>query len=214
MVGKNKKEELQKENNDIKRELSDVKNHYANRLEEYKSLEDQHKDCEKLKKQKNNKIASNGMFQCVQCEKEYSEEWKLKSHMKQTHRYKCDQCEKMFNYQDIMKKHILIPHENAKLYCHFYNNKKTCPYNDECVFLHEHSRLCKYGSYCEREYCMFKHECQNKEIETVNVAEEIIEIADDKNGVLDKADAISVIVDVDVHENIIDCDSIEIDEKR
>ena len=103
--------------------------------------------------------------------------------------------------------------ENKKLYCHFYNNKKTCPYNDECVFLHEHSRLCKYGSYCEREYCMFKHECKNKEIETVNVAEEIIEIADDQNEVLDEADAISVIVDVDVHENIIDCDSMEINEK-
>ena len=162
------------------------------------------------------------MFQCVQCEKEYSEEWKLKSHIKQTHRYKCDQCEKMFKYQDIMKKHILIHHENAKLYCHFYNNSKTCPYNDECVFLHEHSRLCKYGSYCEREYCMFKHECQDKEIETVetekdvaeyDVAEDIIEITVDKNEAVNDADAISVIVDVDVHENIIDCDSMEINEK-
>ena len=69
---------------------------------------------------------------------------------------------------------------------------------------------------------MFKHEFQNKEIETVetekdvaeyNVAEEIIEIAVDKNEVVDEADAISGIVDVDVHENIIDCDSMEINEK-
>ena len=58
-----------------------------------------------------------------------------------------------------------ISHENGKFYCHFFNNRKTCPYADKCVFLHEDSKMCRYGALCERNYCMFKHD-QN-DIETV-----------------------------------------------
>ena len=81
--------------------------------------------------------------------------------------------------------------------------------DNECVFLYGHSRLCKYWSNCERDYCMFKHEFEIKEV----ISEETNEIAVDKNEVVDEADAITVIVDVDVHENIIDCESMEIKEK-
>ena len=45
-----------------------------------------------------------------------------------------------------------------KLYCHFHNNNKVCPYDKECVYLHEESGLCKYMEICEGEYCMYKHE--------------------------------------------------------
>jgi hypothetical protein len=31
-------------------------------------------------------------------------------------------------------------------------------YDKECVFLHENSKLCKYGSMSDRNCCMFKHE--------------------------------------------------------
>ena len=48
-----------------------------------------------------------------------------------------------------MKKHVLIAHENVKLYCHFYNNEKTFPFDKECVFLHEDSKFCKYDSICQ-----------------------------------------------------------------
>ena len=68
-----------------------------------------------------------GIFKCVRCEKEFDEQWKLSAHMKIHEKYQCEQCEKSFKYADIKKKHILITHENAKFYCHFYNNKKPCP---------------------------------------------------------------------------------------
>ena len=50
-----------------------------------------------------------------------------------------------------------ITHENFQIYCHYYNNSKTCPFKDECLFLHEEAPICKYGKLCERMYCMFKH---------------------------------------------------------
>jgi hypothetical protein len=67
-------------------------------------------------------------------------------------------CEKTFKYLDVKTKHVQIKHQNAKFYCHYFNNMKTCPYEDECVFLHEPSKLCKYGDECERTLCMFRHE--------------------------------------------------------
>ena len=84
--------------------------------------------------------------------------------MKMQDKYHCGQCEKSFKYEDVKRKHILNTHENAKFYCHFYNNKKTCPYDDECVFLHEDSKICKYGKTCEINYCMFKHKCIDDDI--------------------------------------------------
>ena len=48
---------------------------------------------------------------------------------------------------------------------------KTCPFGEECIFLHEVSRKCKYGKLCERLKCMFKHyddEMEDFEIESAN----------------------------------------------
>ena len=109
-------------------------------------------------------------FKCLYCKKEFNEEWKKQAHMKIHKKYPCNLCDKTFKYLDIMKKHVLIVHEKAKLYCHFYNNRKTCPYDAECVFLHENSKLCKYGSMCDRNYCMFKHETNAEEkLENIHV---------------------------------------------
>ena len=75
-------------------------------------------------------------------------------------------------------------HGNAKLYCHSFNNKQTCPFATECFFLHEDSEYCKYGLKCERIMRMFKHETEVfeeefanvEDIETVNENTEIIVI--------------------------------------
>ena len=75
---------------------------------------------------------------------------------------KCEQCNKT-KYQDILSKHIKIAHEKVNIYCHYFNNMKTCPFNEECIFLHEDSSKCKYGKACERMYCMFKHCDEEKE---------------------------------------------------
>ena len=87
---------------------------------------------------------------------------------------KCDVCAKTFKYEDLRKKHMLITHENFRIYCHFFNNGKTCPYNEDCVFLHKDSTVCKYGIACERKYCMFKHGRKNEPVESMydNIIEE------------------------------------------
>ena len=64
-----------------------------------------------------------------------------------------------------------ISHENFNIYCHFFTDEKTCPYDVECVFLHEDSAKCKYGDACERLYCMFKHE-KKKEFEQSDIIEQ------------------------------------------
>ena len=94
--------------------------------------------------------------------REFKEEWMLSAHMKTHEQYRCEQCDKTFKHLDIKKKHVLIQHENAKLYCHFYNNQKTCPYEDECIFLHEDAKFCKYDQMCERNFCMFKHKSNDE----------------------------------------------------
>ena len=88
----------------------------------------------------------------------FKEEWKLNAHLKSHEKYSCDHCDKRFKFQDIKDKHVKIAHESLKIYCHYFNNSKTCPFDNECVFLHEDAKICKYGAQCERNHCMFKHE--------------------------------------------------------
>ena len=55
-----------------------------------------------------------------------------------------------------------ITHENVRLYCHYFNNDKACPYKEECFFVHEDSVYCRYELSGEWNLGMFKH-CVNKE---------------------------------------------------
>ena len=97
--------------------------------------------------------------QCkLHCGVEVNEEWKMNAHMKQ-HEKKCNECDLSFKYQGILEKHLKISHEKLKIYCHFYKNHKSCPYGEKCVFLHEDSDNCKYGTMCERIFFMYKHGC-------------------------------------------------------
>ena len=34
----------------------------------------------------------------------------------------------------------------------------SLPYDDQCIFEHDESELCKFGHGYEREMCMFRHE--------------------------------------------------------
>ena len=62
-----------------------------------------------------------------------------------------------------MQKHIQATHDDVTIFCHYFNNQKDCPYDDECVFVHEESAICKFGNGCERLLCMFKHEIDKSE---------------------------------------------------
>ena len=202
MTGKiQNKKELQKENNEIKKELSDVKNHYANLLEEYRTLEAKTtssikcSECEKklesfkiVKKPQENHRPAKDMVKCDHCEKDFNEIWKLNAHLKRCKVNKCDVCDKTFKYTDLLKKHILIAHENFKIYCHFFNNEKSCP-NKECVFLHEDSPICKYDSVCERQYCMYKHGKKKESIEKNEECDDIVVVEVEIMNVDDKTNS-------------------------
>ena len=99
-----------------------------------------------------------GTFECEFCEKTFNEEWKMDAHVKLHKKYSCDKCEKSFELKDIRDKHVRIAHEGLKIYCYYYNNAGDCLHEDQCVFLHEDSPMCKYGQLCERNNCMFKHQ--------------------------------------------------------
>ena len=50
-----------------------------------------------------------------------------------------------------------MSHENVKLYCHFFNNERTCPFANLCICLHEDAEICRYDRMCECTLFMYKH---------------------------------------------------------
>ena len=190
MTGKTKKE-FQAENLELREKLKMVEYNFENLSDEHKTLQTNFiiekekrnmcNNCEKNLDRSNNfekhkNRSSMGVFKCEQCKKEFDQEWKKRAHEKKHKKYQCDKCDECFEYQDIMKKHKLVSHENTKLYCHFFNNDKSCPYDDRCIFLHEDSRVCKYDLNCERDYCMFKHRKKEELHENIELFDEVIDI--------------------------------------
>ena len=86
------------------------------------------------KKHKHVHMVANERFQCDNCEKEFDEGWKLKAHVKNHKKFECHQCVKTFQHSDTMKKHVDISHNNVKLYCHYFNDRRPCPNEEKCVF--------------------------------------------------------------------------------
>ena len=80
-----------------------------------------------------------------------------------TEEFNCDECDKVLKYKAALEKHKEAAHENAELFCHFLNNNKDCPFEDEYIFVHEESGNCKYGYQCERKLCMFMQEKTEEE---------------------------------------------------
>ena len=114
---------------------------------------------EELKKHKEEHSANQDKFQCEECLKSFEGESQLESHVKRVHKkYECDECDKVFNFEIVLERHKETVHEDIELFCHFFNNKKECPHDEQCIFLHEESAMCKYGSGWERKLCMFRHE--------------------------------------------------------
>ena len=120
-------------------------------------------------------------FECDECKRCFDEEWKMSAHLKSHKKYACNQCDKTFKWEDVLKKHVRISHENVKLFCHYFNNGLECPYNDECIFLHQDSEVCKYGAMCERNNCMYKHEEENDDEENGDEENSDEEIGDEEN---------------------------------
>ena len=218
------KKVLESENSALKDEDKNLKLDYATLSEKYETLQSKVNSeetkkktnfrCNKckqsfetlkdFKKHKNEHQIKHDVFECSKCDKTFDEEWKLNAHMKLHNKYQCDQCSKNFKDEELMRKHVKITHENLKLYCHYFNNKKKCPYNEECVFLHEEANQCKYGNLCERMLCMFMHENETNE---ENEVEETIAYNELVNSVTEVID-----VDIETHEDlskIVDIDDLD-----
>ena len=70
---------------------------------------------------------------------------------------------------------------SVELFCYFFNNDKDCPYQEECIFLHEESEVCKFGKTCDRVMCMFRHDFDNGIDERNEQPEEAIGNNNDAN---------------------------------
>ena len=49
---------------------------------------------------------------------------------------------------------MAVVHEKMKIYYHYYNNNKECPFKDQCIYAY----IKKKENQCEIMYCMFKHD--------------------------------------------------------
>ena len=96
-------------------------------------------------------------FNCDLCDLKFNEEWKMLAHKRSHTKFKCEKCDKNFQYQVLKERHMKISHGDKLLYCHYFNNKKECPYEKNCIYIHDDSEICKYDSKCARNLCMYKH---------------------------------------------------------
>jgi hypothetical protein len=118
------------------------------------------------------------IFYCDKCEKHFNEEWKMRAHRNghNENENKCNLCSKAFRSAETKEKYVKICHENVKLYCYYFNNKKICPYDEECVLFHIESPACRYGALCDGLMCMFRHEYDD--VETSETFEKELEKTD------------------------------------
>ena len=99
---------------------------------------------------------------CTECKEAFVKTSDLEAHIKVNHAIKeehsCDQCGKMFALKWRLKKHR-EGHENSlQKHCHYFNNGKSCPYEEiGCMFKHEVSKSCVFGQKCKNTLCQFKH---------------------------------------------------------
>ena len=111
-----------------------------------------------LQKHKVRSLDCQANYECDQCDLTYTSEMQLLRHVKKHGKFSCEECENEYNFTGVLEKHIDVVHKSMKIFCHYYNNKKECPYSDQCIYAHEDNKDCMYGNDCERIMCMFKHE--------------------------------------------------------
>ena len=101
-------------------------------------------------------------FECRYCNEQFDMKWKLEIHM-QTHenveKFKCSDCEKTFLLKWRLRKHKAL-HGNSEIKCcHYFNNKKPCPYDViGCKFRHVEAARCTFQEKCIRKLCPYKHD--------------------------------------------------------
>ena len=99
--------------------------------------------------------------------KKFTEVWKLEVHLK-LHRdvesFECNVCSKTFHLKWRPSKHRQMHSiSNTNKKCHYFNNDKSCPYQDVgCMFLHQASEACYFDSNCRNKLCPHQHKSLEK----------------------------------------------------
>ena len=160
--------QLTKEFEELKEKIDNINKKYEyleNIIQKQKTFQFKCALCKKkfgninnLKDHKKNEACGKKSFECGECDKSYNTTDQLETHKKIHVKFGCEECDCEFKFERNLLKHMEAVHGNRILYCHFYNNDKDCPFDDECVFAHQDSPDCKYGAGCERVMCMFSHE--------------------------------------------------------
>ena len=101
-------------------------------------------------------------LKCNLCEKSFHRYSDLENHIETNHDrhqvFQCDQCEKNFILKWRLRKHMQLHTENNIKNCHYFNNRKKCPFEKlGCKFLHAVSKICELGQTCKRHLCPFRH---------------------------------------------------------
>ena len=86
-----------------------------------------------------------------------------------------------------------------KIFCHYFNNNYECPYDDQCIFAHDESPVCKFGKECERLMCMFKH---NGRRDVSDDEDEVDENSEDESGDENEGDENNLIKITDLEPSL------------
>ena len=101
-------------------------------------------------------------LKCEHCEKTFDQNCDLENHLKtheQAKRFKCNGCDKLFLLKWRLMQHAKIHEDLNVKFCHFFNNDKSCPYEEiGCMFKHEPSPQCKFKENCLYKLCPSKHD--------------------------------------------------------
>ena len=99
-------------------------------------------------------------IKCDECDQTFEFSVALEKHMEshqKSKNFKCDICNKEFYLKWRLQKHIL-GHEKNKKFCHYYNNKLVCPFEENgCMFNHAISPTCIFKDKCANTLCQFRH---------------------------------------------------------
>ena len=153
---------------DLKSKIDVLINKYAEiekQLEKQKKFRFKCRKCNKkyenlaeYQKHKNDEGSCQANFKCDECDKTFRSENQLTIHQKKHETFECEECGNDYNFEGLLEKHNEAVHGSMKIFCHYYNNEKECPFDDQCIFAHEDSPECKFAKGCERLLCMFQHE--------------------------------------------------------
>ena len=130
-------------------------------------------------------------IKCKLCKNSFEKYSDLEIHIKAKHetyrKYECEPCGKTFALRWRLRKHLAIHTSSNTKKCHYFNNKKSCPYEEiGCMFEHILSEMCKYGKSCSKKLCSYQHELDDTSNDENDMSDHVNDENDLENEVIDE----------------------------